>query len=374
MKKTLAILLAVALIATVAIGGTLAYLTDRDAEVNIFTVGNVEIEVEENFNQGEELMPGVSVTKEVSIKNTGANDAWIWYCYAVPVLPNNLGDMIEVTHENLGADWVYLRDPYTMTIEGETYNVYTVGWNAIVTPDASTGLGMTKVALNRWIDFNVNDGNWYHVYGGNTTQIMDVDNARVYVTGYAIQAAGIDTLTDAYFLFNEQWGNPNMDPAAPMNPAPVDYELNLTDAADPNMVTIQNIEADGCAITVDAASGTNYIEIGDVVVVAEEMLIDSGKALGVYMYDSEIDVGSGIRFVTPNHTVIIADCTITLNDGEYLVTGVSTGQVIIGENVVVNGTLLTASNYTNYLKDCGSPMFFDGLRGADIADEADNVR
>lgn len=374
MKKTLAILLVVALIATVAISGTLAYLTDRDAEVNIFTVGNVEIEVEENFNQGEELMPGVSVTKEVSIKNTGDNDAWIWYSYAVPVLPGSMGDLIEVTHESVGSDWVELRTPYTMTIEGETYNVYTVGWNAVVAPNASTGMGMSKVTLNRWIDFNVNDGNWYHVYGGNTTQIMDVDNARVYVTGYAIQAAGIDTLSDAFALFNEQWGNPNMDPAVPMNPAPVDYELNLTDAADPNMVTIQNIEADGCAITVDAASGTNYIEIGDVVVVAEEMLIDSGKALGVYMYDSEINVGSGIRFVTPNHTVIIADCTITLDDGEYLLTGVSTGQVIIGENVVVNGTLLTASNYTNYLKDCGSSSFFPGLYAADIAAEADNVR
>lgn len=374
MKKTLAILLVVALIATVAIGGTLAYLTDRDAEVNIFTVGNVEIEVEENFNQGEELMPGVSVTKEVSIKNTGDNDAWIWYSYAVPVLPGSMGNLIEVTHESVGSDWVELRTPYTMTIDGVTYNVYTVGWNAIVAPNASTGLGMTKVTLNRWIDFNVNDGNWYHVYGGNTTQIMDVDNARVYVTGYAIQAAGIDTLSDAFALFNEQWGNPNMDPAVPMNPAPVDYELNLTDAADPNMVTIQNIEADGCAITVDAASGTNYIEIGDVVVVAEEMLIDSGKALGVYMYDSEINVGSGIRFVTPNHTVIIADCTITLDDGEYLVTGVSTGQVIIGENVVVNGTLLTASNYTNYLKDCGSASFFPGLYAAGIAAEADSVR
>ena len=349
MKKTLAILLVVALIATVAIGGTLAYLTDQDAEVNVFTVGNVEIEVEENFNQGEELMPGVSVTKEVSVKNTGDNDAWIWYSYAVPVLPGSMGNLIEVTHESVGSDWVELRTPYTMTIEGETYNVYTVGWNAIVAPDASTGMGMSKVTLNRWIDFNVNDGNWYHVYGGNTTQIMDVDNARVYVTGYAIQAAGIDTLSDAFALFNEQWGNPNM-------------------------VTIQNIEADGCAITVDAASGTNYIEIGDVVVVAEEMLIDSGKALGVYMYDSEINVGSGIRFVTPNHTVIIADCTITLDDGEYLVTGVSTGQVIIGENVVVNGTLLTASNYTNYLKDCGSPAFFPGLYAADIAAEADNVR
>lgn len=373
-KKVLAFVIAIALVAAITIGGTLAYLTDRDAEVNVFTVGNVEIEVEENFNQGEELMPGVSVTKEVTIKNTGASEAWIWYCYAVPVLPNNLGDMIEVNHESLGADWVELRTPYTMTIEGETYNVYTVGWNAVVAPDASTGMGMTKVTLNQWIDFNVNDGNWYHVYGGNTTQVMDVDNARVYVTGYAIQAAGIDTLTDAYYLFNQQWGNPNMDPAAPMNPAPVDYELNLTDAADPNMVTIQNIEADGCAITVDAVSGTNYIEIGDVVVVAEEMLIDSGKTLGVFMYDSEINVGSGIHFVTPNHTVMIAECTITLVEGEYLVTGVSTGQVIIGANVVVNGTLLTSSNYKDYLKDCGSPMFEGELYAEEVAQWADSVR
>lgn len=215
MKKTLAILLVVALIATVAIGGTLAYLTDRDAEVNIFTVGNVEIEVEENFNQGEELMPGVSVTKEVSIKNTGDNDAWIWYSYAVPVLPGSMGNLIEVTHESVGSDWVELRTPYTMTIDGVTYNVYTVGWNAIVAPNASTGMGMSKVTLNRWLDFNINDGNWYHVHGGTATQVMDVEDACVYVTGYAIQAAGIDTLSDAFALFNEQWGDPDMDFATP---------------------------------------------------------------------------------------------------------------------------------------------------------------
>ena len=99
---------------------------------------------------------------------------------------------------------------------GQPYH-FTVcrGENAREVARASTGMGMSKVTLNRWIDFNVNDGNWYHVYGGNTTQIMDVDNARVYVTGYAIQAAGIDTLSDAFALFNEQWGDPDMDFATP---------------------------------------------------------------------------------------------------------------------------------------------------------------
>ena len=78
-----------------------------------------------------------------------------------------------------------------------------------------TGMGMSKVTLNRWLDFNINDGNWYHVHGGTATQVMDVEDACVYVTGYAIQAAGIDTLSDAFALFNEQWGDPDMDFATP---------------------------------------------------------------------------------------------------------------------------------------------------------------
>ncbi len=339
MKKTLAVLLAVALIATVAIGGTLAYLTDRDAEVNIFTVGNVEIEVEENFNQGEELMPGVSVTKEVSIKNTGDNDAWIWYSYAVPVLPGSMGNLIEVTHESVGSDWVELRTPYTMTIEGETYNVYTVGWNAIVAPDVSTGMGMSKVTLNRWIDFNVNDGNWYHVYGGNTTQIMDVDNARVYVTGYAIQAAGIDTLSDAFALFNEQWGNPNMDPAAPMNPAPVNMEINLNTPNDGVVYSIENIEADTVAITVTTESNTEYLVADDVVVVAEELLLKSEKNLGVGIRDAEMNLGGGIVIEGGNATIMISGTSFTLPEGEKLIT-MNSGFAYLSKDVTVNGVRL----------------------------------
>ena len=43
MKKTIALLLTVALTAAVAIGGTLAYLSDEDEDVNVMTLGNVFI-------------------------------------------------------------------------------------------------------------------------------------------------------------------------------------------------------------------------------------------------------------------------------------------------------------------------------------------
>lgn len=47
MKKFLAILLTVALTATIAVGGTLAYLTGEDSDVNVMTFGNVKIEQHE---------------------------------------------------------------------------------------------------------------------------------------------------------------------------------------------------------------------------------------------------------------------------------------------------------------------------------------
>ena len=46
-KKVLALLLVAALAAGLAIVGTVAYLTHEDEEVNVFTVGNVEVVVVE---------------------------------------------------------------------------------------------------------------------------------------------------------------------------------------------------------------------------------------------------------------------------------------------------------------------------------------
>lgn len=44
MKRAIAFLLVVALTAAIAIGGTMAYLTDTDMDTNVMTLGNVKID------------------------------------------------------------------------------------------------------------------------------------------------------------------------------------------------------------------------------------------------------------------------------------------------------------------------------------------
>ena len=79
MKKKTVLLgaTAVMLVAAMSIGGMLAYFTDTDSKENTFTVGNVEIVVNEEFEQGSIANPGVAVAKNPSIENTGDNDAYV---------------------------------------------------------------------------------------------------------------------------------------------------------------------------------------------------------------------------------------------------------------------------------------------------------
>lgn len=97
-KKLTAIALVVALLAVAVIGGTLAYFTDTDSAKNTFTVGNVKIDLIEQekteqglvaFEQDKLLVPGKSndgnaVSKIVTVKNTGKNDAWVWVDLKIP--------------------------------------------------------------------------------------------------------------------------------------------------------------------------------------------------------------------------------------------------------------------------------------------------
>lgn len=77
-KKTIVSLsLIVALIAIIA-GGTYAYFTDTtDKKENVFTVGNVDIELEEKWEEPGTVVPGKSYEKSPWIENKGANDAWV---------------------------------------------------------------------------------------------------------------------------------------------------------------------------------------------------------------------------------------------------------------------------------------------------------
>ena len=90
MKKFLTLLLTVALTATLAITGTVAYLTDTDQDVNTMTMGSVQIDQIEqergasgltDFTQDKPLLPAVytgsSIEWAASADWAVANDeAW----------------------------------------------------------------------------------------------------------------------------------------------------------------------------------------------------------------------------------------------------------------------------------------------------------
>ena len=98
-KKITALCLCVALLAIAVVGASLAYFTDTDNAKNTFTVGNVKIDLIEqektddgrlvDFKQDKTLVPGKSndgnaVSKIVTVKNTGKNNAWVWVDLKIP--------------------------------------------------------------------------------------------------------------------------------------------------------------------------------------------------------------------------------------------------------------------------------------------------
>ena len=83
-RKILLVAAALCMIAILAVGGTLAYFTDTtEVKNNVFTVGNVKIELEEPKwdEQGEEdapeVYPGEALAKDPTVTNTGANPCFV---------------------------------------------------------------------------------------------------------------------------------------------------------------------------------------------------------------------------------------------------------------------------------------------------------
>ena len=79
MKKPAAIALACALCCAIGIGGTLAWLTDTSGPVeNTFTVGNIDIDLEETKSDFK-MVPGCTIEKDpVVTVFGGSEDCWLF--------------------------------------------------------------------------------------------------------------------------------------------------------------------------------------------------------------------------------------------------------------------------------------------------------
>lgn len=130
-KKALSIFLVVALVA-IAATGTLAYFTAEDEAENVFTVGNVAIDLEEpswdstGSEDAPEVYPGEKLDKDPYVINTGKNP-----CF-VRIKVTGLDSLSAVgagaiTLEGLDTEnWTMLGDYYyynhVVTYDGDTYN------------------------------------------------------------------------------------------------------------------------------------------------------------------------------------------------------------------------------------------------------------
>ena len=98
-KKRAKAVLSVFLVVAILIAGAYAFLSATDSKTNVFTVGNVDIELHEIFNgrdygKGEDpgaigdkienIVPGQSIEKAPYVVNTGKNPAYIFIAVGIP--------------------------------------------------------------------------------------------------------------------------------------------------------------------------------------------------------------------------------------------------------------------------------------------------
>ena len=347
MKKIISLVLVIALCCTISIGLTVAYLTDRDSKANVFTVGDVDIKLDESFVSSE-LMPGTEINKDVKIENTGANEAWVWYTLAIP---QGLEDGLDLTF-GTSADWTKLDTVGTYTDANEVnYNVYTYLWNKKLASGEKTELGLDSVTTKSNVDITP-AGEWYLIDNGNATSLNwnnSKGNPVIYVSAYGIQAESFADVKTAYEAYQSQWGDNGAEYAEPAAVTEVSDSAGLTAAvaaagenaiiklADGEYVTNFKI-AGGKNITI--SGGKNAVLSGQIATTSsnEGTLTISGVTVKV---DGSIVDSTGISqtgksaiAIWGNQTVICEDVTfdMSLADSTAITSWWDTG---IGTSIVV---------------------------------------
>ncbi len=227
-KKILLMCTAYVLVAAIAIGGTIAYLTSEDSDINVMTLGNVKIEQHEyervvedgeyktetidnvtsyvlkDFTQGKPLFPATEVDANGAPYNYGAGDydstrvkmAQVGSHGSMDVFVNKNAQDKFVTVENTGKSDAYVRTIIALEIGSLTEAEFD---NVIKTSSFMTEQGVWKVTD---IGIVAIDGNNYYISeyiyhgaaelgGVHPNGVLPAGDttypclAQVYMTGYA---------------------------------------------------------------------------------------------------------------------------------------------------------------------------------------------
>ena len=171
MKKKIVSICLVAVIAVMAIAGaSLAYFTAEDSAENVFTVGNVAIDLTEpNWEttgkvEAEDVYPGEPLAKDPTVTNTGKNP-----CF-VRISVSNLDQFAE----KFDGAMITYRTDYVENALGENWVLHTDGYfyyTKVLASDEKTDALFDQIVIPFALTNNVE------------TKSIDV-------TAYAVQAQG----------------------------------------------------------------------------------------------------------------------------------------------------------------------------------------
>lgn len=217
LKNILLTSLSFVLVAALAVGGTLAYLTDTDSAVNVMTVGNVKIEQieqerDENgnlveFTQAKPALPAVYDTEDwadngvevngteykvfsdnmknvvdkiVTVNNTGKSDAYVRTIVAIEAPDYDPEDLIHINYN--GTD-VKISDTVKVEIDGVKYVVFAFTYNEALAAGEKSAPSLMQLFLDKDVD------NDFCAKFGDTFDIL--------VLSQAVQSAGFDSAQTA---------------------------------------------------------------------------------------------------------------------------------------------------------------------------------
>ena len=200
MKMRKILLIASLLLAlTVTLSGTLAYLNDTDSDVNVMTLGNVQIEQLENglnergFQQGQPLYPAYytgepslsaagAIEKRVNVKNVGESDAYIRTVFAFEAGELSRDEFDKYIHLLWNVDEASLKwGAEKITVRGEQYFLAWYVYPAAVAANTETDPTLLGVVMDKAADNTV------------MTKLGDKDY-NILVVSQAVQTTNMDEL------------------------------------------------------------------------------------------------------------------------------------------------------------------------------------
>lgn len=169
-KKLIALTAAFLLVIGAAVAGTVAWLTAKtQTEVNTFTVGNIDIALEESTSDYK-MVPGETIAKDPKVSVTdGSEDCWLF---------------VKVEEGNKVADFIdYTIDPSWTKLEDGVY------YREVAAADTAREFSVLKddqVTVKKTVTKTMMDG------------ITEQTKPTLSFTAYAVQKAGITDVADAW--------------------------------------------------------------------------------------------------------------------------------------------------------------------------------